>query len=99
VGKRKENKKDMIKVKLFACHKTNHYASQCSNKKKKKQEPEVLASVEVDDFTEKFEKEFSLMTGPSGIHCPLFEEIEALFMESGASHHMMGMRFVFLSLS
>jgi hypothetical protein len=36
VGKSNEKKKDMSKVRCFACHKTVHYASQCPNKKKKK---------------------------------------------------------------
>jgi hypothetical protein len=36
VGKSNEKKKDMSKVRCFACHKTGHYASQCLNKKKKK---------------------------------------------------------------
>ena len=61
VGKRKDKKKDMSKVKSFTYHKTGHYASQCPNKKKRKKEPEVSTSVEVVEFTEKFEKEFSLM--------------------------------------
>jgi hypothetical protein len=30
-----EGKKDMRKVKCFACHKFGHYAGQCPNKKKK----------------------------------------------------------------
>jgi hypothetical protein len=30
-----EEKKDMSKVKRFACHKFRHYAGQCPNKKKK----------------------------------------------------------------
>jgi hypothetical protein len=30
-----EGKKDMSKVKCFACHKFGHYAGQCPNKKKK----------------------------------------------------------------
>jgi hypothetical protein len=47
----KGNKKDMSKVKCFACHKTGHYASQCSNNKKKKPKPEVSASAEVVEFT------------------------------------------------
>jgi hypothetical protein len=35
VGKSKEKKKDMNKVKCFACHKNGHYTSQCLNKKNK----------------------------------------------------------------
>jgi hypothetical protein len=88
VGKSKEKKKDMSKMKFFACHKTGHYASQCPNKKKKKQEPEVLASAKVFEFAKKFEKEFSLMTGPMGSGCPVFEDIEAWFVNNGASRHM-----------
>jgi hypothetical protein len=92
VGKSKNKKKDMSKVKYFACHKIGHYASQCPNKKKKKQEPEVSASVEVVEFTEKFEKELSLMICNLGSGCPVFEDIEAWFVDSGASQHMTGMR-------
>ena len=44
VVKGNENKKDMIKVKCFACHKTGHYASQCLNKKKRKKDLEVSIS-------------------------------------------------------
>jgi hypothetical protein len=98
-GKEKEKKKDMSKVKCFACHKTGHYTSQCSNKKKKNQEPEVSTSVEIVEFTEKYEREFSLMSGPVGSGCPMFEDIEAWFVDNGASRHMTGMRYVFLSLS
>jgi hypothetical protein len=63
VGKRKDKKKDMRKVKLFSCHNIGHYASQCSNKKKKKKELEVSTSTEVVEFTKKFKREFSPMTG------------------------------------
>jgi hypothetical protein len=52
-------------VKCFACHKNDHYTSQCLNKKKRKKNPEVSTSTEVAKFTKKFEKEFSLMTGLS----------------------------------
>jgi hypothetical protein len=43
VVKRNEKKKDMSKVRCFACHKTGHYASQYPNKKKKKLKPDVSA--------------------------------------------------------
>jgi hypothetical protein len=39
------------------------------------------------------------MTGPLGSGCPVFEDIEAWFVDNGASQHMTRMRSVFLSLS
>jgi hypothetical protein len=58
---RGDGKKNMSKVKCFAFHKTGYYAIQCQNKKKSKKEIRVAASTstEIDDFVEKFEKEFS----------------------------------------
>jgi uncharacterized membrane protein len=42
-----KGKKDMSKVRCFACHKAGHYANQCPIKKEKKSKPEVLASAEI----------------------------------------------------
>jgi hypothetical protein len=98
VVKGNENKKDMRKVRFFACHKNGHYASQYLNKKKKKPKPEVLASTKVVEFTERYEKEFSLMTGPVGSGFLVFEDIESWLVDSGASWHMTGLRLVFLDL-
>jgi hypothetical protein len=95
----KGNKKDMSKVKCFACHKTGHYASQCLNKKKKKPEPEVSTSVKVVEFTRRFEKEFSLMASSVGNGCLVFEDIESWFVDCGASRHMTGLRSIFLDLT
>jgi hypothetical protein len=95
----KGNKKDMSKVKLFACHKNGHYASQFPDKKKKKPEPKVLASAKVANFAPRFEKEFSLMDGSMGSGCLVFEDIESWFVECGASRHMIRLRLVFLDLT
>jgi hypothetical protein len=92
-------KKDMSKVKFFAYHKTGHYASQCSNNKKKKPELKVAALAQVADFAEKFEKEFSLMVGPVGSGCLVFKDIESWFVDNGASRNMTGLRSIFLYLT
>jgi hypothetical protein len=49
---RGDGKKDMSKVKCFACHKIGNYASQCPNKRKGKKETQVATSTstEIDDF-------------------------------------------------
>jgi hypothetical protein len=94
----KGNKKDMSKVKCFACHKNGHYDSQFPNKNKKKLKPEVLASTEVAEFAQRFEKEFSLMAGSMGSGCLVFEDIESWFVDYGASRHMTRLRSIFLDL-
>jgi hypothetical protein len=99
VAKGNEKKKDMIKVKYFACHKTGHYASQCPNNKKKKPEPEVSNSTEVVEFAERYEKEFSLMIGLVGSGFLVFEDIESWFVDSGSSRHMTELRSIFLDLT
>jgi hypothetical protein len=83
--KSNENKKDMSKVRCFACHKTGHYASHCLNNNKKKLKPEVSTSAKVVEFAERYEKKFSLMTGPVGSGCLVFEDIESWFVDNGAS--------------
>jgi hypothetical protein len=98
VGKSKD-KKDMSKVKFFACHKINNYASQCQNKKKSKKDPEVSTSTEVVKFTEKFEKGFSLITSLSASGSVVFGDIGEWFVDNGASWHMTRIRLVFLSFS
>jgi hypothetical protein len=77
-----EGNKDMSKVKCFACHKFGHYAGQCPKKKKK----QTTASTTVEDFTTKFDKEFSLVVCISTrtTHSDMW------YIDSGASHHMTG---------
>ena len=51
----------MSKVKCFACQKMGHYVGQCPNKKKKKQQ--TVATIEIDEFAVRFERDFSLFAG------------------------------------
>jgi hypothetical protein len=80
-------KKDLIKVKCFACHKSGHYASQCSKKKKGKgKSQQVAASAEnqLKEFTAKFESDFSLVS------CLSTSTVSksAWYLDSHASRHM-----------
>jgi hypothetical protein len=52
-----EGNKDMRKFKCFACHKFGHYVGQCTNKKKKHK----TTSIVVEEFSTKFDKDFSLV--------------------------------------
>jgi hypothetical protein len=87
-----EQKKDMSKVKCFACHKMGHYAGQCPNKKKKRQ---VAASAEVDEFTARFEREFSLLICLSMSAA----STNVWYIDSGASSHMTGVHEHFTNLT
>jgi hypothetical protein len=93
--------RDMGKMRCFACHKTDHYASKYPNKKKKKEsEVAATASTEMDAFAEKFEDEFSLIvTLSSSNRLAEFEDSKAWFMDSESSRYMTVMRSVFLSVS
>jgi hypothetical protein len=90
--------RDMGKVRCFACYKTGHYASKCPNNKEES-EAAATASTEMNAFAEKFDDEFSLVsTLSSNSRLAKFEDSGAWFVDSGSSHHMTGMRSVFLSV-
>lgn len=76
----------MSKIKCFLCHKMGHYASKCPEKKKGKEKTQhVVATTKIlkNEFTEKLEKEFSL------ISCLATITRSVWYLDSGASHHMM----------
>jgi hypothetical protein len=56
----------------------------------------VLASAEIGNVTEKFEKELFLMACLSSI---VHEDIEVWFVDNGLSRHMTRMRSIFLAFS
>ena len=76
-----EGKKDMSKVKCFACHKFGHYVGQCPNKKKK----QVATSVDVEEFIHKFE-EYSLLVCLSS----RVSSTRIWYIDRSASCHMIG---------
>jgi hypothetical protein len=77
-----EGKKDISKVKCFACHKFGHYAGQCPNKKKK----QTTTSAAVEVFSTKFDKRFSLIVCLS----TRTTHSDTWYIQSGASCHMIG---------
>jgi hypothetical protein len=97
---RGDGKKDMRKMKCFSCHNTGHYASQYPNKKKSKKETRVAtsASIEINDFAEKFENEFSLLFFLSCSDSAVFGDIGTWIVDSGSSLHMKGTSSMFLSV-
>ena len=58
-GKKKKYPSEVI---CFACNEYGHYAGQCPHKKKNKEKRDEQEAIveEVDEFTNKFEREFFL---------------------------------------
>jgi hypothetical protein len=75
-----DGKKDIQKFKTFACHKFGHYVGQFPNKKKK----QTTNSIEVEEFSTKFDKEFSLVVCLSN-RAP---HSSVCYIDSGSSHNM-----------
>ena len=86
----------MSKVRYFGCQQKGHYAGQCPNRKKGK-EVETSVSVEVEEFSERFEKEFSFMACLGGFGCMGYSCNLAWLLDNRATRNMTGMRNVFLS--
>jgi hypothetical protein len=81
----------MSKVKCFACHTFGHYVGQCPNKKKK----QVAASADVEEFTHRFEKEYSLLVCLSS----RASSTSIWYIASSASRHMTSVREYFTDLT
>ena len=86
----KGKKQDMSKVKCFHCHQHGHYATNCLQKKKNKQ---AAGSAAGEALASHFELDFSL------IACLVSSVMGSVwFLDSGASFHMTGDRYLFPDL-
>eukprot|EP00253_Pinus_taeda_P030511 PITA_30511 len=86
----KGKKQDMSKVKCFHCHQHKHYATNCPQKKKNKQ---VAGSAAGEALASEFELDFSLVA------CLVSSVMGSVwFLDSGASFHMIGDRYLFSDL-
>ena len=68
-----------------------HLASQCPEKKKKRKDqegPDIAATTTMEDFSSKFDKEFSLVTLLSSVGSGGFGGYFIWIVDSGASCHI-----------
>jgi hypothetical protein len=85
------HKRDMSKVKCFACKKMRHYAGQCPNMKKR---PGGTTTATDEEFSTQFERECAFI-----ICCTLVETTPIIwYIDSGASSHMTSVREHFTDL-
>ena len=84
----------MSKFRGYCCNQLGHLASQCPKKKKKKRKeqkgPNTVATTAMEDFSTKFDKEFSLVTLVSSVSSGGFGGDFRWIIDSGASCHMRG---------
>jgi hypothetical protein len=86
-------KRDMSKVKCFACKKMGHYVGQCPNRQKKRSGGTTTTTDE-EEFTTQFERECAFL-----ICCTTVETTPNIwYIDSGASSHMTGVREHFTDL-
>ena len=91
----------MSKVRCFACAQFGHLDCQCLEKKKKKRDEEVTlaATIEVEDFARRFEKEFFLFSLVSSVDSNGVVQNSTWFIDSGASRHMTGLYHIFREIT
>ena len=97
-----KKKKDLSKVRCFACNTFGHYASQCPNTEKRKKKasvPESSAQAAIADFAKSFDEDFALVSVASSVgSCRKILSHEWL-IDSGATKHMTDTLSRFFSVS
>jgi hypothetical protein len=93
--------RDLSKVKCYCCNQLGHLVSHCPERKKKTKPegPETTATVAMEDFTSKYNREFSLVTLVSSVDSGGFGGDIRWIVDSGASCHMTGIWRVFLDFT
>ena len=86
--KKKGSKIDISKVRCYSCNTYGHYASQCPNKQKVKQQ--VAATAEIEEFSSKFEQDFSLVSMVSSTDSNNYIYDNTWLIDSGSTSHMTG---------
>ena len=70
-SKKKENfRRDLSRVRCYCCNQLGHLASQCPERKKKKkgqEGPNTATTTAMEDFSSKFDMDFSLVTLVSSV--------------------------------
>jgi hypothetical protein len=90
-GKKKGNSgRDLSKVRCYYCNQLGHLVSQCPERKKKKKEQEEPDTATMEDFSSKFDMDFSLVTLVSSVGSGGFGGDNRWIVDSGASSHMTG---------
>ena len=90
--------KYLSRVRCYVCNQFVHYAGQCPNKKKKKQQDSEIAAT-AEAFAQKFEEEFAFVSTVSSCDSNGSEINKEWIVDSGASNHMTGTWDMFLSIS
>jgi hypothetical protein len=92
-NKKGSSRRDLSKVRCCCCNQLGHLSTHCLERKKKKKEsegPETAAAVAIEDFSSKFDREFSLATLVSSVDGRGFRGDVKWIVDSGASNHMKG---------
>ena len=89
-SKKKGNfESDLSKVKCYCCSELGNLSSQFNTKKRKEQEgPKIYSTTTMEDFSSKFDNEFSLVTLVSSVGSGGLGRDFRWIVDSGASCHM-----------
>jgi hypothetical protein len=91
----------LSKVRCYCCNQLGHLAFRCPERKKKKEQegPDTTATTTMEEFSSKFDKDFSLVTLVSSVGSGGFRGDNRWNFDSGASCHMTRIWRVFLIIT